>query len=197
MAKKSVKKSRKDDPLGKLIVEGIQLGTNKPLLLSGIACAVLGVICLLACLTMRQFTVFLVIGLLILVAAAAIITAALRQVPMHLEVRSNGLRYESRHRFVELEWDDIKSVYVQMLSSNSLLTFSGVGDPGDYIRKRANSMPFQVMIRGHEGQSLTFSSKLLPYSSGGDVIDKLVRSLPEKAMSYELFVALPRFADDD
>src|SRR6516164_2152069 len=141
------KKSKDSDPLGKLIADGGQsprkLGRvilGGLLVLAGLGLVTFGLV------AKKHYAVLIAGGVLALVGVA-IIRSGVGFMPIHFEIRKRGIRHRTPLRELEVEWEDIDSVLVQMISGNVLLNFTGVNDTAEYIQKHSNYQPFQVRIK--------------------------------------------------
>jgi hypothetical protein len=193
MAKSQTKQR---DPLGKLIAEGAQLPRKLGLVIPGSLIVLVGAGLLLGGLLAGPVIALAIAGAVLAVVGFVVIRKGVGFFPIHFEIRKRGIRYQTPHRDLDVEWEEIDSVLVQMISTNVLLNFTGVNDVAAYIHKRSNYQPFQVQIKTKETQFLTFTSAMLPPLSGRAVIEKLVASVPANAVAYELFTVLPKLTID-
>ena len=196
MAKKKAKES---DPLGKLVAAGEQKPRRMALVVLGGVAVVVGLG--LAGLGLAGGGAWVWVGTiaggLLVLLGAGVIRANTGFLPIQFEVRKRGIRYATPHRELELGWDELDSVFVQMITTNVLLNFTGVGDAGDYILKRGDSMPFQVKAKTKEGQHFTFTSGMLPPMTGHAVLNTIAENMPTTGMAYQLFAVLPKLPDGD
>jgi hypothetical protein len=197
MAKKKAKDS---DPLGKLIVDGKQLPRKMGRIILGVLIVVLG-LGLLTLGILKSKPAVLSIGLMVTGGALALagigtIRSGVGFLPIQFEIRKRGIRYQTPHRDLDVEWEEIDSVFVQMISTNVLLNFTGVSDTAEYIYKCSNYQPFQVRIKTKDDKHLSFTSWMLPPMTGRSVIHTLVEHLPTSAMAYQLFAVLPKISYD-
>lgn len=190
------KKKGDGDPLGKLLVEGIQTKVDTPnAVLAGVVLAV-GLILLALALILGWFIAFPILaGVLALGGIGFLVKSTTRQ-PINFQLRKGGVVYVSGHREVELAWDEVDHATVQMVTDNPLLSFTGVNDAGAYVTRRADNLPFRLNVRGEAGESITITSHILPPNTGRKVLEKLTAAIGVQNINFELFGVLPTWEDD-
>ena len=190
-------KTKERDPLGKLIAEGDQSARKMKFVIPGSLAVAAGAGLLLYGLIADRLIALMIAGAVIAVIGAVVIRKGLGFLPVHFEIRKRGIRHQTPFRELEVEWDEIDSVLVQMISGNALLNFTGVSDVAAYIHKSSNYQPFQVQIKTKDTKFFSFTSSLLPPLTGRSVIAALGENLPESAVAYELFAALPKLVEPE
>lgn len=192
-------KKTNSDPLGKLVAAGEQKSMVLPLVVLGGFAVLAGVGLITGGLVGGGVWLWVgtIAGGALALFGGGLIRAKTGFVPVQLEVRKRGVRYTTPTRDLELGWAEIDSVFVQMISTNVLLNFTGVGDAGDYILKRGDSMPFQVKVKTKAKQFFTFTSGMLPPMTGHAVLNTIAENMPPNGMAYQLFAVLPKLTDDD
>jgi len=190
-------KTKDRDPLGKLVAEGEQLPRKLELVIPGGLLVLVGAGLLLGGLLAGPIIVLAIVGVVVAVAGGVIIRRGVGFLPVHVEIRKRGIRHQTPFRELEVEWDEIESVLIQMVSGNVLLNFTGVNDTAEYIHKRSNYQPFQVQIKTKDTKFFSFTSAMLTPLTGRAVVEKLVESVPASAVAYELFAVLPKLVFDD
>jgi hypothetical protein len=192
------KKNKGDgDPLGKLLVEGVQTKVDTANAVFAAAVLVGGLVLATAALLLRwHVAVPIIAGVLVLGGVGFLVKAMTRQ-PILFQLRKGGVVYVSGHREVELEWGEVRHATVQMVTDNPLLSFTGVNDAGAYVTRRADNLPFRLNIRGEAGESITITSHLLPPNTGRKVLEKLTAAVGVQNIDFELFGVLPQWSEDD
>jgi hypothetical protein len=194
MAKSQTKER---DPLGKLIAEGDQSPRKLGLVIPGGLVVAVGAGLLLSGLLVGPVIALIIVGAVLAVIGFVVIRRGVGFLQIHFEIRKRGIRHQTPFRELEVEWEEIDSVLIQMISENVLLNFTGVNDVAEYIHKRSNYQPFQVQIKTKNTQFFSFNSGMLPPLTGRAVLEKLAASVPDSAVAYELFTVLPKLTDDD
>ncbi|QEL14007.1 hypothetical protein [Limnoglobus roseus] len=179
-----------DDPLGKVYVKAYQPPVDRTKVTYGYVLLGVGALPILIPLLLRGSLGGGSIGLMFCAAGGVLLAMGYRQVETLFEVRKYGVRYVcGRHDF-DLEWDEVRHATVRMQTDNPLLSFSGVNDVGIYICRRADNLPFQLHIRGEDGEGITLLSKVLPAGECQRAIEAIESGIGKDRMRYELYGCL-------
>ena len=190
------KEDRDDSSLGKVLIAGRQPGVDvSAAVFSGVV-MVIALVALAVALVFGWFIAFPILAGIVAIAGLGFLIKAFRQHAIRFELRKKGIAYESGPRELELEWEEVASATVQMVADNPLLALSGVNNPGHYVMRRANDLPFRLILRGSRGEAVTVLSHVIPVLSRRKLLEKIEAKIGEEKMNYELSAVMPQWIGD-